>query len=392
MLDGQRDENNLFSYAREKRSGMSETELHALIERIYEAALTPDIWPEVLQGISAMTGGVGGLILPVIGVQGSAVISSPNMQDSVAQYELGWWQHDSRNSAGRRRGVTSGVFGDEDFFTEAQMQRDPFYQDFLRPYGFGQFLCHLSVPNAGHLTSLSIQRDVKLGAFEQSHRRALGLIGPHVAKAVSISLKIRHAELVQSTFAATLDHLTKGIVLLDPSGLVKYFNRAAESQFCEELKIVRGRLQCRSADAQRALDGLTGRHKLLSKEPKFVTVIKSERRSTLLLQALPISGVSNDRLGSMFINDRGLLLLVHEIGTGTNTLSAIQHLCRLGLTSGQARVANAVGGGLSPREASERLGLAESTVRHVLKTVFSKLGISRQSELAILVSKLSSLL
>jgi DNA-binding CsgD family transcriptional regulator len=60
----------------------------------------------------------------------------------------------------------------------------------------------------------------------------------------------------------------------------------------------------------------------------------------------------------------------------------------LGLTLGEARVAALVGSGLSPRDASEKLGIMEETARTALKRVFSKVGISRQSELSALLTKL----
>jgi len=60
----------------------------------------------------------------------------------------------------------------------------------------------------------------------------------------------------------------------------------------------------------------------------------------------------------------------------------------LGLTLGEARVAALVGFGLPPREAASRLGIAEETARNVLKRVFSKVGVSRQSELVGLLTKL----
>jgi DNA-binding CsgD family transcriptional regulator len=58
------------------------------------------------------------------------------------------------------------------------------------------------------------------------------------------------------------------------------------------------------------------------------------------------------------------------------------------LTLGEARVASLVGSGLPPRKAAERLGIAEETARNVLKRVFEKLDISRQSELAALLGRL----
>jgi DNA-binding CsgD family transcriptional regulator len=59
-----------------------------------------------------------------------------------------------------------------------------------------------------------------------------------------------------------------------------------------------------------------------------------------------------------------------------------------GVTLGEARVAALIGTGLPPREAAERLGIAEETARNLLKRAFAKIGVSRQSELAALLSRL----
>jgi DNA-binding CsgD family transcriptional regulator len=63
----------------------------------------------------------------------------------------------------------------------------------------------------------------------------------------------------------------------------------------------------------------------------------------------------------------------------------------LGLTRGEARVAATVGSGLSPREAAEAIGCAEQSVRSVLKTVFAKLGIHKQSELGRIVVRMEAM-
>ena len=60
----------------------------------------------------------------------------------------------------------------------------------------------------------------------------------------------------------------------------------------------------------------------------------------------------------------------------------------LGLTAAEARLAALVGAGQSPRESAKSLAITEGTARTTLKTVFGKLAISRQSELARLVARI----
>src|SRR5258708_36886692 len=68
------------------------------------------------------------------------------------------------------------------------------------------------------------------------------------------------------------------------------------------------------------------------------------------------------------------------------TLTLVRDI--LGLTLAEARVAALVGSGQAPREAAGKLGITEETARTVLKRVFAKVGVSRQSELASLLTKL----
>ena len=70
--------------------------------------------------------------------------------------------------------------------------------------------------------------------------------------------------------------------------------------------------------------------------------------------------------------------------------SIVDELVALDLTRGEARVAMLVGRGHSPRETASLLGIAEGTVRVQLRSCFAKLGLNRQSELAVLVTRLDA--
>jgi len=59
-----------------------------------------------------------------------------------------------------------------------------------------------------------------------------------------------------------------------------------------------------------------------------------------------------------------------------------------GLTLGEARVAALVGSGVALEDTAARLGVGKETVRTMLKSVFRKLGVSRQAELVALLARM----
>ena len=60
-----------------------------------------------------------------------------------------------------------------------------------------------------------------------------------------------------------------------------------------------------------------------------------------------------------------------------------------GLAPAEARIATLIGAGLSPQQAAKKLGISVGNVRTTLQHVFTKVGVSRQSELAVLITKLT---
>jgi DNA-binding CsgD family transcriptional regulator len=71
--------------------------------------------------------------------------------------------------------------------------------------------------------------------------------------------------------------------------------------------------------------------------------------------------------------------------------SPVKELCLLGLTRSEARLAALIGAGFTRAEAAEALGISQSTASDTIKQVYSKLDLSRQSELVRLVDRLAIL-
>lgn len=108
----------------------------------------------------------------------------------------------------------------------------------------------------------------------------------------------------------------------------------------------------------------------------------------LLLQ---IASLTHEGIVDDLASDPALvLLLVFDLDRREAT-SCSAGLRALGLTPAEAAVAALVGAGLSPADASGRLGIKVLTVRTHLKAIFNKLGLQRQGDLVRIVSNLGML-
>jgi len=99
----------------------------------------------------------------------------------------------------------------------------------------------------------------------------------------------------------------------------------------------------------------------------------------LVFYLLPMSG--------SFGNTLGILVVTTLDALDVPSADLVKVL--FDLAPAEARVAALIGAGLSPRQAATRLDLSEGNVRTTLKHVFGKIGVSRQNELAVLLTKLA---
>ena len=188
---------------------------------------------------------------------------------------------------------------------------------------------------------------------------------------------------------ALVNCLDGGAVLLDADGLAVLVNDAARAILGDGISLAKDRLVV-AVGQQEALDALVTSALSPATAPGSLEPIAVKRmfgRKPLLLQAVPIGPCHMHTLdispGSVSL----ALILITDLDRPVR--ASTRELELLGLTPAEARVAAAVGSGLSPRQASQRLGISESTTRSALNLVYGKLMIGRQSELALIVARFS---
>jgi len=364
---------------------------HGAVDLVYAAALDPAQWPAALQGMADTLGDAGAILLYGRDDGAFGVIASPSLHTCVADYgSNGWNQRDIRANRSRERGYFIGrdVITDSDVISADEIQSDPFYAEFLAKHGLRYFAAAMVSPERHVEVALSFQRQIDRPAYNDDELKVVSRFGMHVEKALRLSVRLMNAESINRGLGAALAHLGIGVFALDSLGRAIFSNPAGQNMLGDGLEIVDGRLVLRKSVESERLE--TAIRKAIDHDVKEETgrpgAILVERRQSnhpLAVYMLPIPVAPAE---TFLAQARAVVLVINPDAGEPPDPTLVRDL--LGLTLSEARMASLVGLGLGPREAAARLAVSEATARTVLKRVFAKTGVSRQSELAALMARL----
>jgi hypothetical protein len=106
-----------------------------LIDRIYECAFVPDLWPEILAKLVQLDGGLSGWLCISNGnVVRWAASSEEARNDLRPLMDSGWIPRSERYNR-LLRAKHTGFIPDSILYKPGEMQNDPAYRDMLYPRG-----------------------------------------------------------------------------------------------------------------------------------------------------------------------------------------------------------------------------------------------------------------
>ena len=363
------------------------------VEAIYDAALDPSRWPHALQAIADVFDDFGANMIWQRDDGSFGNIVSPNMQDALQVYEREeWWRHDIRASRAYEYAyrVKAGAVTDRDIVTAQEIETHPIFTQFLARFGL-RWTAGIGIsPGPTAMVALSLQRLASKPPFSDAELEILTRLGRYVEKALRLSMRLFDAELTRVGLGDALARVGIGIFALDSLGRVVFSNPAGERLLSDGLTLVKDRLSVGKPSERAALDAAIDQ--MIRRAPADlvaeqgpILVQRQQSARPLVVYVIPIAGASSPV--ARFLTHASAIVLVLDPQAGDPLDPAVVRDV-LGLTLGEARVAALVGTGLSPRESAEKLKISEETARTVLKRVFSKVGVSRQSELTALLTKL----
>lgn len=353
------------------------------LDAIYEAALEPKLWPQALQAIADCFQDKGAVLIWRRDGGGYGTIFSPGLTEAQKDYDANWQQLDVRAARGFERSfaVSLEALTDRDVVTDAERESLPFYTEFLTRHGLAFFAAALIAPGPEISAGLSIQRAKGRLPYDAGELQRVAHLARHVEKSLRLSMRLFDAEDGNLGLREALSRIGVGVVALDAGFGVVFANAAAKASAA----LVDGPTPVLAPAARARIEQALAQAEANPRgEPSGVILERGEAGPPLTLHVLPV-GDATAAAHDLLSRARTLVLTVESHGDGPPDPALVRDL--LGLTLGEARVAALVGSGLSPRSAAERLGIAESTARTVLKRVFAKAGVSRQSELVALFGK-----
>ena len=352
-----------------------------LIDRIYECAVAPELWPALLDDLAQLTDAQGGLLFSAR--KALCWTASGSIRDVFEAYiSDGWFLKCPRRPCLMSRSQPS-FFVEQDFWSEDQLAGDPIYRDFFRPHGLGWSAgTGLQIPTGDSIV-FSIERAYERGPFGAGEVDALNTLRPHLARSalVSARLGLERARGMTDPLAAW----RRPALRLAEDGTVIEANDRMATVSAQVRFAGGGRL---SLGDKRALEMTLEALKAMSLPGGPVQGSFPLRDETgqpvLVAHLVPIRRSAHDIFGPSL----ALLLLTPVSAERAPPSELIRSL--FDLTPAEARIAQGVAGGRTLEELAGDGAVSINTVRNQLRRVLEKTGCSRQAELAALLANLGA--
>jgi DNA-binding CsgD family transcriptional regulator len=363
----------------------------AAVEAIYAAAAAPAQWPQALKAIADCTDDSAAILIYRRPDASAGVIISPGQEAAAEAYNTHWWQHDLRLARSTDRGylINGDTITDRHVVTDEEIATHPFYA-YLREFDLGWFAGTTVSPAENTWVGFSTQRSWRKPAFTDDELALHTRLGRHVENALRLGIRLINSEIVSATLGDALARLQVGVFLIDSIGQVAFSNPMGDQLVGDGLLSAHGKLSARFASEREALEtaiaAVTNGADALNAAPRPILVHGLDAERFLAIYVLPARMPSGHVVEHLLAGVQAAVVVIPFRAGERADPSIVRDL--LGLTLAEARIATLIGSGFAPRQAASELGITEETARTTLKRVFDKVGVSRQSELAVLLTRL----
>jgi len=362
----------------------------SLIDAFQSAALGERSWEAALQGLALTTGSQSAQL---IGRKADLTVLfniMTNTDPALLKMSEDLQSINPRPPVVLRTPLLETVT-DADVLPAAECRRNAFYAEVLRPWDRPFFCATVLERHEDLFVTLGVMRSQAAGHILEEQRGTFALLLPHVRAALRL-----HAALetkAAGVLAGAMEQLAIPLFLCDRSGRVRALTAAAEALVASggSLELKDGRLHAARLEDTRALEEAIRAALPVKREPglpaaRTVVVHGGEPGAAPIVLdvfALPT------RAGSLSV--ASVLPQVLIVACGRRRVDARRAAILATvyeLTAAETDIAQQLAAGQSAAIIAERRGVAVGTVRAQIKNILTKLGLRRQTELAVRLNQL----
>jgi DNA-binding CsgD family transcriptional regulator/PAS domain-containing protein len=366
---------------------VSEDSVALTIGAIYDAAVSPGLWMDVLDRLRSMFG---------LSFAASVVRSSDRTKvDGIAagvdrddyQAFLTRFYRTSIFLQDDKAWFPGQIVRTEELVPHRVFCRTAMYQEYWRPRDMLEGLRMAVSRDAGGVHhSVNLVRPPSGEPFDAADTALARVLMPHLQRASELARRLRQSELLASAALATLDVLGQAVLLLDETGRVLHANAKAEA-----LLLVADGLASRDGMLQAATPALTAR--LQASLAAVAGANCALARAASLRLPRPGGGAPLALIAAPFrrevhwsLSRRPTALVCVTDPDAAITVPGLLMLELFGLTGAEAALATNLMAGKDLRDIARERGRSINTVRTQLTSLMAKTGTNRQSDLVKLMA------
>jgi DNA-binding CsgD family transcriptional regulator len=298
---------------------------------------------------------------------------------SAAYLEGGWHEIDDRRIAARDHGRT-GIILDQEIIAEPQRRRSDFFDDFSRAQdaewciGWGFHLL-------GQHFAFAALRSRAQGPFNAADVQTWRDFAPAAMATAAIGAQLN--DIRTTAMMDGLEVAGKACVALDQTGRVIAATTHAERILGIDVFVRESRLRARDTGADKALAAAAAAAGDDSTPPLgVIQAPRADGGKLILIVVARAKGAIHESLPGI----RLLVSLIDRDQAQGGRAEALRRVFQLSMR--EAQVASQLAAGRSPAQIAAQAITHVETVRAQIKTVFAKMNVSRQSEVAAIVAAL----
>jgi len=277
----------------------------------------------------------------------------------------------------------------EDILPDKQLIASDYYLHYLEPIDLFRILGVDTAEPGGMLARLRVSRRRREPKFRVRDRQLLEVLTPHLRRAIEFYARLNRMASERDVYAGAVSQLSVASIILDEQGRLLTTNDVGRAllEQGEGLSLRDGRLHVEGREFNRELQEalatiIRAQQKGETSLVRAMRVPRPAGRSDLGLVIRPVpasqwSEGQSSPSAAVFISDPDL-----QESTSRQVLGEL-----FALTPAEANLATLLARGLSLAQVADAQTISQHTARAQLKSIFAKMGVSRQAELVRLVLK-----